>query len=310
MARIALLGLTVTLLAGATASAQDAPSVAIVPVPGDGIGPELGQPLLEAVRGALTTAAPSARFAIRAEPELMTGFGTCSDAECRRALVLRSTGYAVVLVHMARPTADGAVQLRVQALATSGEPLGAPAEIQLPPATAANPEAARAVLATVLGSVASAIPAAPPLPPVSARLLVAVNADGADVLVDGESVGRSPLSALEVEPGTHTLVIRTAGFETYSRSIEVPAGGLRVDAFLEPTGNQAEELARRDAEEAAAYGSAEDDGLVHRWWFWAAVGGGAVVMTALIVAIALAAGNGEGGGVQEGFPIPPLPESM
>lgn len=304
--RVAYAALALALTAGA-AQAQ-APHVALVPVLGENVGPDVGRPILEAVRGALTVAAPSARFQLAGDEALATALADCTEPACRGELVSRTGGYAVVLVHMTRPAPTGIVELRLEAVAVpGGEALGEPAEIQLPAATVTSPAAAQAVLGAIVGPVASALPAAPPAPPETARVLIAVNADRAEVVIDGESVGQTPVAPVELTVGTHTLAIRGTGWETYSRSIEVPVEGLRVDAFLDPTADQAAELAARDAQASDGY-AADEGEWYQQWWVWAAVGGGAVVLTVLITAIALAAGGSDGD--QEGFPVPPIPGGM
>ncbi len=295
-----------TLLAGSAAA--QAPHVAIVPVPGENVDAAVGRPILQAVRGALTTAAPSARFEVAGDEALVAAFAECGEPACRAELVEQTGGYAVVLVRMTRPDPSGVVELSIEPVAVpGGEALAEAAAIQLPAATVTSPAAAQAVLGAILEPVASALPAAPPAAPETARVLVAVNADEAEVVVDGESVGRTPIAPVELTVGTHTLAIRGVGYETYSRSIEVPAEGLRVDVYLDPTADQAAQLAARDAEQAEGYGQDEGE-WYEKWWVWAAIGGGVVVLTAFITAVALAAGGGDG--EQEGFPVPPIPESM
>jgi hypothetical protein len=46
---------------------------------------------------------------------------------------------------------------------------------------------------------------------------------GADVLVDGEFVGNCP-AALKLAPGKHTVTVRSAGYQDWSRDITVAAG--------------------------------------------------------------------------------------
>lgn len=303
LSRVALAACVLALTAGAVQA--QAPHVAVVPVPEANVDAAVGQPILQAVTGALSTAAPSARFQIAGDEAMVTALAACADPACRGPLVAGTGGYAAILVHMARPTPGGVIELRLEPVAVpSGEPLAEAVAIQLPAATITSPAAARAVLGAIVTPVTSALPAAPPPAPVTARVLIAVNADRAEVIIDGESVGQTPIAPVELTVGTHTVAIRGTGWETFSRSIEVPAEGLRVDAFLDPTADQAAELAQRDARDSEGYGTDEGE-WYQQWWVWAAIGGGAVVLTVLITAIALAAGGGDG--EQEGFPVPPIP---
>ncbi len=191
------------------------------------------------------------------------------------------------------------------ALALTALAVAAPALAQ----DSASPQDPAPAAASEDGVVAEQAPIVAP-PPAQGRLLVAVNVDDAEVLVDGQAVGRTPLAVLTLPPGRHTVAIRAVGFEPYSRSVDLTVEGARVDAYLDPTPDQASAIAAHEAEEAAAYGAAAPaDPWYRKWWVWAAVGGGAVVLTAIIVGIAVAAGGGDGG-TQEGFPVPPLPEAM
>ncbi len=56
------------------------------------------------------------------------------------------------------------------------------------------------------------------------RLAVVVDADGADIAVDGRLLGRSPMSPLELPPGKHTVRVAAAGRPTVERDIEVVDG--------------------------------------------------------------------------------------
>ena len=58
----------------------------------------------------------------------------------------------------------------------------------------------------------------------SARLSVQSNVAGAEVLIDGRSVGTAPLSNLEILATAHTIVVRKAGMREFRRSISPQAG--------------------------------------------------------------------------------------
>lgn len=58
-----------------------------------------------------------------------------------------------------------------------------------------------------------------------ASLTIRVSAQGAAVLIDGKQVGRSPLqSELFVEPGTHVIEAKLAGFEDAKQTLEAAKG--------------------------------------------------------------------------------------
>lgn|GEM_PF-3055166 len=57
------------------------------------------------------------------------------------------------------------------------------------------------------------------------RLEIRVNVEGAEILVDGEVVGRSPLSApVEVGPGWHVVEARHEAWDGVPQRVNVPAG--------------------------------------------------------------------------------------
>ena len=65
-----------------------------------------------------------------------------------------------------------------------------------------------------------------------ASLKVTVSESGADVLVDGESVGQTPLpSALSVDLGNHRVTVKKAGFDTAEQSVDAP-GGVEVPVSI------------------------------------------------------------------------------
>jgi hypothetical protein len=151
-------------------------------------------------------------------------------------------------------------------------------------------------------SLVAAFPAPPPPP---ARLVVAIDVDGATVSLDGVELGASPIAPVEVREGAHELTVRAPGHEAFARRVEVPSAGLRVDVRLVPAADEAARLAATDA--GATFDAVEtSDPLWKKWWLWAAVGGAVVV--GLVVGIAVAASGGGGNG--NAFPVPPIPGRM
>ncbi len=110
-------------------------------------------------------------------------------------------------------------------------------------------------------------------------LTIASSPSGASIRIDGGAVvGMTPHRALDLRPGSHTLVVDKSGFVTATRTIELAAGTeLAIDVTLE----------RR-----ASAGSSS------RWWLWAALGAG--VVTAIGVTYAV---TRDGGSSQ---PLPPV----
>ncbi len=56
------------------------------------------------------------------------------------------------------------------------------------------------------------------------KLTVKIQPDGAEVLIDGELLGSTPLESATLSAGPHELVIRKTNYEMYSRQIDAPAG--------------------------------------------------------------------------------------
>lgn len=55
-------------------------------------------------------------------------------------------------------------------------------------------------------------------------LRVSSSVSGAEVLVDGRSVGNAPISVPDVEPGNHTVTVRAAGHDDWEQNVNVNAG--------------------------------------------------------------------------------------
>lgn len=144
--------------------------------------------------------------------------------------------------------------------------------------------------------------APPPTPRISPTLLVAVNVDGAQVLIDGAPIGDAPIAPIELDAGSHELTVSAPGHDPWSRRFELTESGLRIDVRLVVSAAAAEVTPEDDPTWTS--GSASKP-LWKRWYLWAGVG--AVVVLATIIAVAAASG---GGSAQEGFPVPPIPGRM
>lgn len=66
-------------------------------------------------------------------------------------------------------------------------------------------------------------------------LTVTSDPSGANVTVDGQSYGRTPLTLRDLTPGAHQVVVSMSGRQTIQRNVELRAGGSHdVVATLEP----------------------------------------------------------------------------
>jgi hypothetical protein len=100
------------------------------------------------------------------------------------------------------------------------------------PAVASDPLPASPGPKSVATTAASApIPSSPPPPPQATLELVSDPAR-ADVYVDGNFVGKSPLTTT-LPPGEHVVVMRKADFSSWGRKLQLVPGPRRLVAHLE-----------------------------------------------------------------------------
>ena len=72
----------------------------------------------------------------------------------------------------------------------------------------------------------------PPPPPPPMPLEIWSSPSGADISLDGMSIGKTPHS-LVVPPGEHTITLRKSDFATWQRTVRADAEQRRVTAYLE-----------------------------------------------------------------------------
>ena len=102
---------------------------------------------------------------------------------------------------------------------------------------------------------------------------------GALVFVDGTELGVTPFKRPSYS-GKHRLVLRSAGFRSDQRDIEVPESQrLSLDIAL---------VEGADAAEPAGLSDAKTP-VYKKWWFWVAVGGAAVAVAGAVTAGAVVA---------------------
>jgi len=72
-----------------------------------------------------------------------------------------------------------------------------------------------------------------PVAPLTGKILVASNPDGADIEVDGSFIGNTP-SDVQVPEGDHLIAVKKEGFKTWERKLKVTAGSsVHLSATLE-----------------------------------------------------------------------------
>lgn len=113
--------------------------------------------------------------------------------------------------------------------ASTGNVASEPAPIRVPPASVPSTEPAGHQSSTTRRSRAAA-----GIPIQTSAIEVLSNPRGAQVLLDGEFVGRAPLSIVDVPEGTHAVRVEAAGLNPWTTSVRVrPGSRTRVRASLE-----------------------------------------------------------------------------
>jgi len=65
------------------------------------------------------------------------------------------------------------------------------------------------------------------------KLSVSSTPDSADIEIDGEFMGNTP-SALELNPGEHSVAVRKAGYKIWEKKLKLVSGEIKLNADLEP----------------------------------------------------------------------------
>jgi hypothetical protein len=281
-------------MSGTLAAAQERPRVAVLPRV-ENVDVERASAWATTLAAALADATPDRD--VRAMPPVAASECDASCVGARLGEVSAQVGVQLDLRGPSEPPRRGSPPasptITAQLVAPiSGQLLGAPIAGTLLPTGA---------LSLDVTALVAALPPPPAPPP---TVLVAVDVDGATVTLDDAPLGQAPLAPFEVHEGTHELRVSAPGHETFTRRLEVPADGLRVDVRLVPVADEAARLA--DADAATQFETAEaSDPLWKKWWLWAAVGG--AVALAVIVGVAVAVAGGDD---PQGFPVPPIPGRM
>lgn len=166
------------------------------------------------------------------------------------------------------------------------------------------------------------------LEPSVGRLQIECSEDGAEVVIDDEAIGSTPVRPWAVEPGVHRFSVRKPGFETYLGSVATRAGAMSSSAIqltpLDslasvtppiplPPQNSASETGSGPALSGSNSGSYsgstesvppsamtlttaprvsgedEDSALTSKWWFWT---GAALVVVGAAVSVGIVASSG------------------
>jgi hypothetical protein len=215
------------------------------------------------------------------DPGLTVRAAECEDNECFSAVARDAQVRFLFVLLVSRSDAGGLASVMLTD-AEAGQIVGS-AAVDLPADPAGFAEAMREPLGPLLAAI-------PPIGPTTGRLTVAANQVGAAVFVDGERVGSTPLEPLnDLDAGEHQVRVAFEGFEDYSTTVDVPAGGeVAVEADLQPTTTEAVVI---------------ETPIWRRWWFWTIVGG-AVVVTGAAVGLGVGLSGSAGSNQEWGVPFP------
>lgn len=140
----------------------------------------------------------------------------------------------------------------------------------------------------------------------SGVLSVTATPEGAEVLLDGNSLGSAPLAEIEVAPGSHEVQVKKEGFVAQTFQIDSKAGeeqalSAELRISLEDRPEQAQlDVADQDPDLFA--GQVEDAGpdrpWFKKWYVWTGIG-----VVAAAAAVGIVAWSSHSGG---GKPAPPM----
>jgi hypothetical protein len=279
------------------------PPVVIVPVTtNERVEPYLGAAVAERLRGLLAPNVVRRSIVVVSDPTALAAANACTtEPTCIGGVVATAGGMSGVIVRTAHRNRRAPLEITLEVVdPVSGTPrLPAP----LTASIAADAVATDPAIETLAGQIR---PLMPPPPP-RTTILVATNVDGAQVVLDDQPVGQTPLAPLEVEPGSHTVQLTAAGFSLQRRRVEVGRGdAFRIDADLEAdaTTRARDEAGEPLYSEGGGVAGSDEPSILEEWWFWTAVGGGAVLLITGGILIGVLAAGGDD--PIETIPVPPI----
>lgn len=256
---------TATALAITPAWAAAEPRAGVLPLEVEGKLPPKGAATLsteieEGLRSAGATVVPTAELSRAAG----TGLSTCRDAACLEGVATKAG-----VTHLVRPSvrmeeSDYVIAIEVIDGATGEVVHQANQTCELCGLSEAQ-ATARALAASLQEKLVAAEPA-------TGTVAVQSTPAGAEVLVDGQSMGTTPVE-LQLPAGEHSIVLRLPGHADDERRVRVEAGG---------TAAVAAELAAANVKE----GRPDRSGLL-RPLGWAAIGVGVASLGSGIALLAL-----------------------
>jgi tetratricopeptide (TPR) repeat protein len=99
---------------------------------------------------------------------------------------------------------------------------------------------------------------------------------GSSIILDGNTIGKAPLTEMTVNPGHHSLELQHEGYANFKSGVDVPVGGTTP---LEAKQVELVKVVRVEVPEKRTP-------VYKKWWLWTAVGGalaaGGVVAAVLL----------------------------
>jgi hypothetical protein len=228
--------------------------------------------------------------------DMRARLAACADAPCQGAFLGETGVIGAIIARLSRRTTRGPVAITLEMIdPMSGAPRVTPITGQLTDA-ATTPATLAAMVEQLRGSMFS-----PPPPPPT--LLVTVNVDGATVMIDGTSVGESPIASQRLTPGRHVVMVTRSGYSGARREVELDPGEQeRLDLTLEtavllPTQEMLSDGTVQTRVEPPWY---------EQWYVWVGVGAGVLVITGIIIGVVVATQPPPVTPDPQGIPLPAL----
>jgi hypothetical protein len=229
-----------------------------------------------------------------AAAEIEAAITACRDDACIGAILAQAGAQAGLIVRLrARGRRPIEVALELRDPVSGTQRMSAAIEGTIPFDIAQAP----AAIATLTAQLEPAMPSPPPPP---STLLITVNVDGAQVRLDGQELGASPLAPVEVLDGAHTVIVMMPGYGIQQRRVNVqPGEQARMDVTLSTIAEGQRNGGGGDNEAPWMANNEEGGGdVTNEWWFWLAIGGGAAILIGVAIGIGVAVATG-------GEPQPP-----
>ncbi len=212
-------------------------------------------------------------------PALRDRLAACADAACQGAIVGELGVIGAIVARLSRRGTRGDVAMTLDMI----DPVSGASRVPSISASLNDAASAPGVIAPLVESLRAAMFSPPPPPP---TLLITVNVDGATILIDDVSVGRSPIASQRLTPGHHMVAITLVGYAAERRALDLEAGQQeRLDISLTALDGT---TVADDAPATLAGSPRIATPWYEEWYVWVGVGAGVLVITGVIIGAVLA----------------------